>query len=217
MPLLVWLVATLFPGLSLFFASRLSSPGLLGCLALCLRYADLLYLWLCTHSLLAQGICGHFACPLPSSSLWFCKFGWVLFSPMVHTLRDGDTPAGPRLVYPRSERRFSVFSLSFWAVSSCCHCPSGCGHHMGQVLVWRACRWSGVLRPFSLWLGFEPLSEASLHALSYRWVFLVVLDEAESLRFSLALSSVLPCPMLWLHVRLHDPCSGSGVVLGALP
>ena len=23
--------------------------------------------------------------------------------------------------------------------------------------------------------------------------------------------------MLWLHVRLHAPCSGSGVVLGALP
>ena len=46
--------------------------------------------------------------------------------------------------------------------------------------------------------------------------FLVVLAEAESLRLSLALSSVLPCPMLWLHVRLHDPCSGSVVVLGAL-
>ena len=43
------------------------------------------------------------------------------------------------------------------------------GHHMGQVLVWRAGRWSWVLRPFS-WLGFEPLSEASLRALSYRWV-----------------------------------------------
>ena len=76
-PLLVcrifwWLVATLFPGLSLFFASGLSSPGLLGCFALCLRYADFLYLWLCAHSLLAQGIRGHFACHLPSSLLWFC-------------------------------------------------------------------------------------------------------------------------------------------------
>ena len=30
------------------------------------------------------------------------------------------------------------------------------------------------------------------------------------LRLYFALSSVLPCPMLWLHVRLHDPCSGSG-------
>ena len=37
------------------------------------------------------------------------------------------------------------------------------------------------------------------------------------LRLYLALSSVLPCPMLWLPVRLHDPCSGLGVVLGALP
>ena len=111
-----------------------------------------------------------FACPSPSSLLWFCKFRWVLFSPMVHTLRDGVAPAGPRLVCPRLERKFTVFSLSFWAVSSCCHCPSGCGHHMGQVLVWRARRWSWVLRPFSLWLGFEPLSEASLRALSYWWV-----------------------------------------------
>ena len=120
-----WLVATLFPGLSLFFASGLSSPGLLGCLALCLRYADLLYLWLCAHSLLDQGIRGLFACPSPSSLLWFCKFRWVLFSPMVHTLRDGVIPAGSRLVCPRSERRFSVFFLSLWAVSSCCYCPSG--------------------------------------------------------------------------------------------
>ena len=31
----------------------------------------------------------------------------------------------------------------------------------------------------------------------------------ESLRLSLALSSVLPCPMLWFHVRLHDTCSRS--------
>ena len=41
---------------------------------------------------------------------------------------------------------------------------------MSQVLVWRARRQSWVLLPFSLWLGFEPLSEASLHALSYRCV-----------------------------------------------
>ena len=93
-----WLVATLFPGLSLFFTSGLSSPGLLGCLALCLRYADLLYLWLCAHGLLDQGIRGLFACPSPSSLLWFCKFRWVLFSPMVHTLRNGVTPAGSRLL-----------------------------------------------------------------------------------------------------------------------
>ena len=63
-----------------------------------LRYADLLYLWLCDHSLLDQGVRGLLACPSPSSLLWFCKSRWVLFSPMVHTLRDGVTPAGSRIV-----------------------------------------------------------------------------------------------------------------------
>ena len=72
-----------------FFASGLSSPGLLGCLTLCLRYAAWLCLWLCTHSLLDLGIRGLFACPSPSSMLWLCECRCVLFSPMVHTLRDG--------------------------------------------------------------------------------------------------------------------------------
>ena len=49
-------------------------------------------------------------------------------------------------------------------------------------------------------MGFEPLSEAPLSALSLRGGFLVVLAEDKSLRMSFALSSVLPCPMLWLHV-----------------
>ena len=111
--LLLWLVATLLTGLSLCFAGGLSSPGLLCCLAFSLQYADLLYLWLCIHSLLDQGVRGLLACPSPSSLLWFCKSRWVLFSPMVHALRDGVTPAGSRLVCHRSERRFS--------------------HHMGQV------------------------------------------------------------------------------------
>ena len=49
---------------------------------------------------------------LRSSLLWVCWFLWVLFSHLVHNLRDGVTPAGLRLVYPRSERRFRVFSIS---------------------------------------------------------------------------------------------------------
>ena len=88
---------------------------------------------------------------------------------------------------------------------------------VGQFPLLRDRRLSLLLRSFSLWMGFEPLSEASLRALLLQVCFLVVLAEAESLRLSLALSSVLPCPMLWLHVRLHDPCSRSEVVLGALP
>ena len=118
-------MATLLPGLSLSSAGGLSSPGPLCCFAISLRYADLLYLWLCTHSLLDQGVRGLLACPSPSSLLWFCKFRWVLFSPMVHTLRDGVTPAGSRLVCPRSERRFSVFSLSLWAVFFVLSLPFG--------------------------------------------------------------------------------------------
>ena len=211
-------MATLLPGLSLFFASGLSSPGLLCCLAMCLRYADLLYLWLCAHSLLGQGVSGLLACPSLSSLLWFCMFLWVLFSPMVHTLRDGVSPAGSRLVCPRSERRFSVFSLSLWVVFFVLSLPFRMKSPYGSgVLVLRDRLWSLVLRPFSLWMGFEPLSEDSLHALSLQVCFLVVLAEAESLRLSLALSSILPCPMLWLHVHLHDTFSRSKVVLGALP
>ena len=48
----LWMVAMLLSGLSLSFADGLSSPGLSCCLALCLRCADWLSLWLCIHSLL---------------------------------------------------------------------------------------------------------------------------------------------------------------------
>ena len=81
---------------------------------------------------------------------------------------------------------FFVLSLPFGMKS-----PYGSG-----VLDLHDRRWSWVLRPFSLWMGFEPLSESSLRTLSLQVCFLVVLAEAESLRLSLALSSVLPCPML---------------------
>ena len=87
-------MATLFPGLSLFFASGLSSPGLLGCLALCLRYADLLYLWLCAHSLLDQGFVGFLpvlrppACSGSASSGGFSSHLWFTPFAMGSPLRD---------------------------------------------------------------------------------------------------------------------------------
>ena len=68
------------------------------------------------------------------------------------------------------------------------------------------CRCCCALSPYG-WAS--NLSEASLRALALQVCFLVVLAEDESIRLSLALSSVLPCPMLWLHVRLHDTCSRS--------
>ena len=48
----LWLVAALLSGLSLSFASGLSSPGLSCCFTMCPRCADWLSLWLCVHSLL---------------------------------------------------------------------------------------------------------------------------------------------------------------------
>ena len=56
-----------------------------------------------------------------SSPIWFTTF--AMGSPL----------RGRGLFAPRSEQRFSMFLFPFWAVSSCCHCPSGYGHHMGQV------------------------------------------------------------------------------------
>ena len=196
-------MAALLPGLSLSLTIGMSTHGLICCFAMCLRYADLLYLWLCAHSLLGQGFRGLLACPSLSSLLWFCKFLWVLFSHMVHNLRDGVTLAGSRLVCPRSERRFNMFFSI----------PFGLFLHVvtalrDMVTIWVRC-WSVptyarptvvmMLRPFSFWMGFDPLSEASLSALS---LLEVVLAEDESLRLSLALSSVLPCPMLWLSASM---------------
>ena len=70
-----------------------------------------------------------------------------------------------------------VFLFPFLAVSSCCHCPSGYSHHLGQV-------WGSVptyarptvvvgASPFLLLDGLRPLSEASLRALSLQATFLV--------------------------------------------
>ena len=88
---------------------------------------------------------------------------------------------------------------------------------VGRFSLMRDRRLSLVLCSFSFWMGFGPLSEAPLSALSLWGGFLVVLAEDESLRLSLALSSVLPCPMLWLHICLLGTCSRPTVVLGALP
>ena len=88
---------------------------------------------------------------------------------------------------------------------------------VGRFPLVRILRLSVVLSPLPFWMGFVPLSEASLCALSLQAHFLVVLAEAKSLRVFLALSSVLPYPMLWLLVHLHASCSRTIVVLGALP
>ena len=56
-------------------------------------------------------------------------------------------------------------------------------------------------------MGFEPLSEASLRALQLPARFLlVVLAEAASLREFLALSIVLPYPMIRFNDHQHCTC-----------
>ena len=82
-----------------------------------------------------------------------------------------------------------------------------------EVTLWVLCvgrfplvhdrRLSLVLSPMSFRMDFEPLSEASLRALSLPARFLVVLAEAASLREFLTISRVLPYPMTRLHDHLH--------------
>ena len=63
---------------------------------------------------------------------------------------------------------------------------------VGQITLVSVLRLSLVLSPLPFWMGFEPLSETkSLRAVSLREV--------------LALSIVLPWPMVWLHDHLHYP------------
>ena len=68
-------------------------------------------LWLCAHLRLGQGFSYASCLPFALLGLLVYWFLWLLFSTWVPHLRDGVTPAGSRIVCPRSERRFS---LSIW-------------------------------------------------------------------------------------------------------
>ena len=82
-----WLVAALLPGLSLSFASGLSSPGLICCLAMSLRYTDLLSLWLCTRSLLGPRV------SWPSYLSFALQLALVLQVPVGSLLPYGSQPS----------------------------------------------------------------------------------------------------------------------------
>ena len=93
--------------------------------------------------------------------------------------------------YPRSERRFGMFLF-----------PFGMFHLVPTVLrVGSPCE-SGVLVGSHLYARYN----CCCLTLSLQALFLVVLAGSESLRMFLALSSVLPFPLLWFHVRLHSNC-----------
>ena len=131
------------------------------------------------------------ACPSPSIGLLVYWFQWLLFSTRVPYLRDGVTPAGSRIVCPRSERRFS---LPIWV------------RYTGQFLVGPHTSVCGV--------SARPAPQGVLQS-GPRCV--------HELRLSLALSSVLHCPMFGFSVDspalssvLHCPMLGFSVASPAL-
>ena len=112
-------------------------------------------------------------------------FQWLLFSTRVPYLRDGVTPAGSRIVCPRSERRFSV---PVWV------------RYTGQFMVGPHTSVCGVsARPFPQ--GVLPGGPRCVH----------------ELRLSLALSSVLHCPMLGFSVASTTLATGLGLSLVPCP
>ena len=118
------------------------------------------------------------ACPSPTIGLLVYWFQWLLFSTRVPYLRDGVTPAGSRLVCPRSERRFS---LPIWV------------RYTGQFLVGPP----SSVRPVPQ--GVLPNGPRCVH----------------DLRLSLALSSVLHCPLLGFSVT--SPALARGLGLSLVP
>ena len=101
------LVPALFPGLSLPLPVPIFS-WLLLLIRQVLWVCCLTSLWLCAHLQLGRGFLMLPACPSPSFGLLVYWFIWLLFSTRVPYLRDGVTPAGSRIVCPRSERRFGL-------------------------------------------------------------------------------------------------------------
>ena len=145
----------------------------------------MLYLWLCAHLLLGLGFHMLPACPSPSIRLLVYWFQWLLFSTWVPYLRDEVTPAGLRIVCPRSERRFSV---PIWV------------RYTLQFLVGPHTSVGGVsVRPVPQ--GVLPGGPRCVHVL----------------RLSLALSSVLHCPMLGFSVASPTLATGLGLSLVPYP
>ena len=176
---------------------------------------------MCAHSLLDHGFRELLACPSLQLALFLLVPVGSLLPHGSHPLRWGH-PCGVEVCLSSIGMKV-LCAFSF---------PFGQFLHVvtalrDMVTIWVMCvgrftllrdrHLSLVLRPFSFWLGFEPLSEASLSALSLQECFLVVLAEDESLRLSL---SSLQCsfrPHVMVTCRLHATCSQTTVVIVALP
>ena len=130
----LWLVTALFPSLSLSLPVPIFSWLLL---LLCqVPWVCCLTFPMVVRTLaVGPGFLMLPACPSPSFRLLVYWFLRLLFSTRVPYLRDGVTPAGSRIVCPRSERRFS---LSIWV------------RYIGQFLAGPPASVCGYLRTLSL-------------------------------------------------------------------
>ena len=181
----------------------------------------MLCLCVCARSLLDDGFRGLLACPSLQLAL-------VLLVPVGSLLPYGSHPSqwghpcGVEACLSSIGTKVScVFSIPFGlflhVVTALRDMVTIWVRCVGRFTLLRDCRLSLVIHPFFFWLGFEPLSEASLSALSLRECFLVVLAEDESLRLSLSSLQCSSVSHVMVTCRLHATCSRTTVVLGALP
>ena len=143
----LWLVAALFPCLSLFFDSGLSSPGLICCLAMSLRFVDLLSFGCAPAVCLARGfvaILPVLRSPAGSGYAGSCGFSYTIW---FTTFAMGSPLRGRGWFVLDRNEGLVCFLFPFWAVSSCCHCPSAYGSSVldSHLYATNACRWCFAL------------------------------------------------------------------------
>ena len=97
--------------------SGLSSPGLICCYAMSLRYVDLMSCGCTPTVCLATGIVNLYTVISSTASSGSAEFLRVLFYHMVQNLRDGVTPAGSRLVMSSMGTKvWSELYLNCWLI-----------------------------------------------------------------------------------------------------
>ena len=173
------------------------SPGLICCLAM-----SLAVLWWCAHRLLGHGFRCLLSCPSLSSRL----VGSLL--PYGSQPSRWGHPCGVEagfILYRNeglvcSSFPFGLFLRVAPALRDLVTIRVKCVGRFPLVsFLWL----SVVLSPLPFWMGLEPLSEASLRALSLQARFLVVLAEAESWG---VLGSLQCSPLSDVMVTCPPPC-----------
>ena len=129
----LWLKAVLLSGLSLGFASGLSSPGLSCCFTMCLMCADWPSLWLCVHSLLG------FRVSWPSCLSLALQLALVFQAPVDSLLPYGSHPSrwghpcGVEAGLSSIGTKVRVFPFPFWGCFFMLSLPLGFWSPFGSV------------------------------------------------------------------------------------